>query len=143
MISMQTLVAITYFVQISKTLMFPCCFVDDSLMILWRDIFEALLISMETFLIFFVFVVLVVYKLEYDAKCRGRNVQNLGCWYNLSTRFSTERNRTNTEIWLAHEGNRLLKPCLFRIFARSFNMGFEKKWFLLDFCVCVLFYFFS
>ena len=63
MISMQALVAITYFVQISKTLMFPCCFVDDSLMILWRDIFEALIFSMETFLIFIVFVVLTLESL--------------------------------------------------------------------------------
>ena len=35
----------------SKTLMLPCCFIIGSLMILWRDIFETLIISMETFLI--------------------------------------------------------------------------------------------
>ena len=58
MIPMQTLVTLVYFVQISKTLMFPCCVVDDSLMIIWRDIFEALIISMETCFIFIVFVVL-------------------------------------------------------------------------------------
>ena len=43
---------------ISKTLMFHCCFVDDSLMNIRRDIFEALLFSLEAFLIFIVFVVL-------------------------------------------------------------------------------------
>ena len=40
-----------FFDLISNTLIFPCCFVVDSLMILWRDIFETLIISMETFLI--------------------------------------------------------------------------------------------
>ena len=49
---------IIFFVLISKTLMFPCCFVHDSLVILWRDKFETLIISMETFLIFIVFDVL-------------------------------------------------------------------------------------
>ena len=38
-----------FFDLISETSLFPCCFVDDSLMIIWRDIFEALIISMETF----------------------------------------------------------------------------------------------
>ena len=47
-----------FFDLMSETSLFPCCFVDDSLMIIWRDIFEALIISMETFLIFIVFVVL-------------------------------------------------------------------------------------
>ena len=46
-----------FFNLISATLLFHSCFVNDSLMILWRDIFEALIISMETFLIFIVFVV--------------------------------------------------------------------------------------
>ena len=58
LISMRTLLTKIFFVLISKTLMFPCCFVDDSLMILWRDIFETLIFSVETFLIFIVFDVL-------------------------------------------------------------------------------------
>ena len=57
MISMQTYMTIL-FVLISETLMFHCCFVDDSLMNIRRDIFEALLFSLEAFLIFIVFVVL-------------------------------------------------------------------------------------
>ena len=38
-----------FFDLISATLLFHSCFVDDSLTILWRDIFETLIISMETF----------------------------------------------------------------------------------------------
>ena len=40
---------INFIVLTSDSLMFPCCFVDDSLMILWRYIFETLTISMEVF----------------------------------------------------------------------------------------------
>ena len=47
-----------FFDLISKTLMFHCCIVDDSSMTLWKDIFQPLIISMETFLIFVVSVVL-------------------------------------------------------------------------------------
>ena len=38
-----------FFDLISETSLLPCCFVDDSLMIIWRDKIEALIISMETF----------------------------------------------------------------------------------------------
>ena len=47
-----------FVVVISETMTFHYCFLDESLMILWRDIVEALIISKETFLIFIVFVVL-------------------------------------------------------------------------------------
>ena len=57
MISMHTLMT-NFFVLISETLMFHCRFVDDSLMNIWRDIFEALIISMQSFFIFIVFSVL-------------------------------------------------------------------------------------
>ena len=51
-------VEISFVVVISETLMFHCCFVDDSLMTLWGDIIETLIIAMEAFLIFIVIVVL-------------------------------------------------------------------------------------
>ena len=54
----QTFDEIFFVLVIPETLMFQCCFVDDSLMTLWRDLFETLICSMETFLIFLVFVVL-------------------------------------------------------------------------------------
>ena len=54
----QTFDEIFFVLVIHETLMFQCCFVDDSLMTLWRDLFETLICSMETFLIFLVFVVL-------------------------------------------------------------------------------------
>ena len=47
-----------FFNLISETMIVNCCFVDDSLMNIRRDIFEALLFSLEAFLIFIVFVVL-------------------------------------------------------------------------------------
>ena len=47
-----------FFYLISETLMFFCCFVDDLLMIHWRDIFEALIFLLATFLIFIVLVLL-------------------------------------------------------------------------------------
>ena len=46
------------FVLISETGMFHYCFLEYSLMMLWRNTVETLIISMETFLIFIVFVVL-------------------------------------------------------------------------------------
>ena len=47
-----------FFDLISETLMFHCCFVDDSLTIPWREVFETLTKSLENFLIFIVFLVL-------------------------------------------------------------------------------------
>ena len=43
------LIFIVFVVLTSESLMFPCCFVDDSLMILWSYIFETLTISMKFF----------------------------------------------------------------------------------------------
>ena len=46
----ETLIIVNDFIDlISETLMFNCCLVDDSLMTLWGDIFEALTISMEIY----------------------------------------------------------------------------------------------
>ena len=54
-----------FVVVISETWMFHCCFLDDSLMTLWGDIFETLKISMEAFLIFIVIAVLFCVSLMY------------------------------------------------------------------------------
>ena len=57
MISMLTLMAISFFVLILKTLITHYRFLYDSVMMLWRDFVKTLIISMATFLIFIVFVV--------------------------------------------------------------------------------------
>ena len=56
MISMQTLMIINiFYVLIFETLMFHFCFIDDSLMFLWRNIDETAKISMKTLKIINVF----------------------------------------------------------------------------------------
>ena len=89
MIPMQTLVTIIYFVLISITLMFPCCFADASLTIFWRDIFGTLIVSKETFLIFIVFALLASESLIFHCSFSDDSLMTL--WRNIDG---------TTKIWM-------------------------------------------
>ena len=80
-ISMQTIMIINFFVLNSETLMFHYCFLDDSLMMLWKDIVETLKIANETFVIFFVFVVLTSESLICHCWSIGESLMIL--WRNI------------------------------------------------------------
>ena len=70
MISMQTIMTIKSFVLISEKLVVHYRCLDDSLIMLWRDIVETLKISQEVFVNFIVFVVLTSEAMIFD------------CWFN-------------------------------------------------------------
>ena len=129
MISMQTLVTIIYFVLISKTLMFPCCFVDDSLTIFWRDIFGTLIVSKETFLIFIVFALLNSESLMFH------------CSFSDDMLMILSRNIDGTtKIWL--QTLKIIEICNV-IIIRTLNFPLLLDWSIVDDPMQNLWYYFD
>ena len=63
-----------FFVLNSETLMFHYCFLDDSLMMLWKEIVEILIISTEFFLIGFVFFGVNIWIIDFSLLVNWRAV---------------------------------------------------------------------
>ena len=104
-----------FFDLFSETLMFHCSLFDNSLLTLWRVISETLIISMETFLISIVFVVLTSESMMFPCFFIDESLMNL--WRNID---GTTKIWIKTFLIIKVFSVRIFKICYF-IAARLIN----------------------